>query len=90
MVTLMLFTSLESLKLFQGLIKLCRVNESIIVGINLCELLDGGITSVRLFQTDQAVPVEVKAEKFFHLMAVDQVGVDLAIGLDDGGGHRSL
>ena len=90
MVTLMLFTSLESLKSFQGLIKLCRVNESIIVGINLCELLDGGITSVRLFQTDQAVPVEVKAEKFFHLMAVDQVGVDLAIGLDDGGGHRSL
>ena len=67
------------------------MNESIIVGINLCELLDGGInTSVRLFQTDQAVPVEVEAEKFFHLMAVDQVGVDLAIGLDDGGGHRSL
>ena len=93
MVTLMLFTSLESLKSFQGLIKLCRVNESIIVGINLCELLDGGIgigIGFGLFQTDQAVPVEVKAEKFFHLMAVDQVGVDLAIGLDDGGGHRSL
>ena len=87
MVTLMLFTSLESLKLFQGLIKLCRVNESIIVGINLCELLDGGInTSVRLFQTDQAVSVEVKAEKGFHLMAVNQVGVDLTIGLDDGCG----
>ena len=93
MVTLMLFTSLESLKSFQGLIKLCRVNESIIVGINLCELLDGGIgigIGFGLFQTDQAVPVEVVAEKFFHLMAVDQVGVDLAIGLDDGGGHRSL
>ena len=73
-----MFTSLESFKSFQGCVKLCRVNESIIVGINLCELLDGGITSVRLFQTDQAVPVEVKAEKFFHLMAVDQVGVDLA------------
>ena len=95
MVTLMLFTSLESLKSFQGLIKLCRVNESIIVGINLCELLDGGIgigigIGFGLCQTDQAVPVEVVAEKFFHLMAVDQVGVDLAIGLDDGGGHRSL
>ena len=86
MVTLMLFTSLESLKSFQGLIKLCWVNESIIVGINLCELLDGGITSVRLFQTDQAVPVEVKAEKGFHLMAVNQVGVDLTIGLGDGCG----
>ena len=86
-----MFTSLESFKSFQGCVKLCRVNESIIVDINLCELLDGGInTSVRLFQTDQAVPVEVEAEKFFHLMAVDQVGVDLAIGLDDGGGHRSL
>ena len=86
-----MFTSLESFKSFQGCVKLCRVNESIIVGINLCELLDGGInTSVRLFQTDQAVPVEVVAEKFFHLMAVDQVGVDLAIGLGDAGGHRSL
>ena len=88
-----MFTSLESFKSFQGCVKLCRVNESIIVGINLCELLDGGIgigIGFGLFQTDQAVPVEVEAEKFFHLMAVDQVGVDLAIGLDDGGGHRSL
>ena len=85
MVTLMLFTSLESLKSFQGLIKLCRVNESIIVGINLCELLDGGIgIGIGLFQTDQAVPVEVEAEKVFHRMAVDQVGVELTIGLGDG------
>ena len=80
-----MFTSLESFKSFQGCVKLCRVNESIIVGINLCELLDGGInTSVCLFQTDQAVPVEVEAEKVFHRMAVDQVGVELTIGLGDG------
>ena len=83
---LILFTSLESFKSYQGCVKLCRVNVSIIVGINLCELLDGGITSVCLFQTDQAVLVEVEAEKGFHLMAVDQVRVDLTIGLGDGCG----
>ena len=45
----------------------------------MLELLGGGFAPVRLFKTDQAVPVEVEAEKFFHLMTVDQVGVDLTI-----------
>ena len=86
MVTLILFTSMESfnLKSFQGRVKLCWVNESIIVCINSLEILDGGIDPFRLLQSDQTVPVEVEAEKVFHRMAVDQVGVELTIGLGDG------
>ena len=88
MVTLILFTSMEyfNLKLFQGRVKLCRVNESIIVCINSLEILDGGIDPFRLFQSDQTIPVEVEAEKIVHRMAVDQVGVELTIGLGDGCG----
>ena len=86
MVTLILFTSMEyfNLKLFQGRVKLCRVNESIIVCVKSLEILDGGIEPFRLLQSDQTVPVEIEAEKVFHRMAVDQVGVELTIGLGDG------
>ena len=75
-----------TLKSFQGRVKLCRVNESIIVCINSLEILDGGIDPFRLFQSDQTIPVEVEAEKIVHRMAVDQVGVELTIGLGDGCG----
>ena len=74
------------MKSFQGRVKLCRVNESIIVCINSLEILDGGIDPFRLFQSDQTIPVEVEAEKIVHRMAVDQVGVELTIGLGDGCG----
>ena len=92
MVTLILFISMESfnLKSFQGRVKLCRVNESIIVCVNSFEILDGGIDPFRLLQSDQTVPVEVEAEKVFHRMAVDQVGVELTIGLGDGCGRRAF
>ena len=92
MVTLILFISMESfnLKSFQGRVKLCRVNESIIVCVNSFEILDGGIDPFRLLQSDQTVPVEVEAEKVFHRMAVDQVGVELTIGLGDGCGCWSF
>ena len=88
MVTLILFTSMEyfNLKSFQGCVKLCWVNESIIVCINSLEILDGGIDPFRLFQSDQTIPVEVEAEKIVHRMAVDQVGVELTIRLGDGCG----
>ena len=76
-------------------IKLRRLYKTIIVQINLLEPFLSAVVAVvplhRLFQADQPILVQVKAEEVLHHTELNQIlGVEATVGFGDGFVQRSF
>ena len=69
------------------------MNKSVIVNVNFLEFNNGVITVPPLhclFQADQSISVQIKTEKVFHRIALNQMAVKSTVGLRDGQLHGSF